>query len=63
MSSKLVLAVSSGRNYISKATLKISGPQGVVFHLQDSALDGGGELQKVGKLRALMLPIRNVGIS
>lgn len=43
MSSKLVLAISSGRNYILKATLKLSGPPGVAFHFQDSALDGGGE--------------------
>lgn len=41
MSSKLLLAVSSGRNYILKATLKLSGPPGVTFHMQDSALDGG----------------------
>jgi len=49
VSSKLLLAVSSGRNYILKATLKISGPQGVTFHVQDSALDDNGESQKVSK--------------
>jgi hypothetical protein len=63
MSSKLVLAVSSGRNYILKATLKLSGPPGVTFHFQDSALDGSGESQKVSKPHVLMLPIRNFGIS
>jgi hypothetical protein len=49
MSSKLLLAVSSGRNYISKATIKLTGPQGVTFRLQDSALDGDGGSQKVRK--------------
>jgi hypothetical protein len=63
MSSKLVLAVSSGRNYILKATLEISGPPGVIFHVQDSALDGGGESHKISKSHGLMLPIRNFGIS
>lgn len=65
MSSKLVLAVSSGRNHILKATLKISGPPGVTFHVQDSALDDSGESRKVRKRKphCLMLPIRNFGIS
>ena len=47
MSSKLLLAVSSGRNLL-KATIKLSGPQGVNFRFQDSALDGG-ESHKVSK--------------
>ena len=63
MSSKLLLAVSSGRNYILKATLKLSGPPGVTFHVQDTVLDGGGELQKASKPHGLMLRIRNVDIS
>jgi len=62
-SSKLLLAVSSGRNYILKATLKLSGPPGVTFHVQDSALDGDGESQKFSKPHGSMLPIRNCGIS
>lgn len=48
MSSKLLLAVSSGRNHILKATIKLSGPQGVTFRFQDSALDGDGS-HKVSK--------------
>ncbi|KAI0256634.1 trafficking protein particle complex subunit 10 [Lactifluus subvellereus] len=39
MSSKLLLAVSSGRNHVSRATLKLSGPPGVAFHFQESTLD------------------------
>jgi hypothetical protein len=62
MSSKLLLAVSSGRNYILKATLKLSGPPGVTFHVQDSVLDGDGESQKVIKPHGSMLPIRNFSI-
>jgi hypothetical protein len=62
MSSKLLLAVSSGRNHILKATLKLSGPPGVTFHVQGSALDGDGESQKIGKPHGSMLPIRNFGI-
>ncbi len=49
MSSKLLLAVSSGRNNILKATLKLSGPPGVLFHFRDSTLDGDGESQNVSK--------------
>lgn len=63
MSSRLVFAVSSGRNYILKATLKVSGPPGVTFHVQDSALDDGGESLKVKQQRGLMLRIRNFSIS
>lgn len=62
MSSRLLLAVTSGRNYILKATLKLSGPPGVTFHVQDSALDDG-ELQRVSKPHGVMLHIRNFGIS
>ncbi|KAI0288169.1 trafficking protein particle complex subunit 10 [Russula brevipes] len=40
MSSKLLLAVSSGRNHIPQATLKLSGPPDVTFRFQESALDG-----------------------
>jgi len=47
VSSKLLLVVSSGRNYVQRATLKFSGPQGVTFRLQESALDGDGGFQKV----------------
>ncbi len=50
MSSRLLLAVSSGRNHILKATLKLSGPSGVTFHFQDSALDDDGESQNVCEL-------------
>ncbi|KAH9966604.1 trafficking protein particle complex subunit 10 [Russula dissimulans] len=39
MSSKLLLVISSGRNHVQKATLKFSGPQGVTFRFQESALD------------------------
>jgi hypothetical protein len=42
MSSKLLLVVSSGRNHILKATLKLSGPSGVSFGFEDAALDGDG---------------------
>ena len=42
MFSKLLLAISSGRNHIVKATFKLSGPQGVAFRFQDSALDSDG---------------------
>lgn len=51
MSSKLLLVISSGRNHILKATFKLSGPQGVTFRFQDSALDSdGGSQQNVNKL-------------
>jgi hypothetical protein len=49
MSSKLLLAISSGRNHILKATLKLSGPQGVAFRFQDSTLDGDGGSRNVNK--------------
>jgi hypothetical protein len=42
MSSKLLLVISSGRNHVQKATLKFSGPQGVTFRFQESALDSDG---------------------
>ena len=47
MSSKLLLAISSGRNHVVKATLKLSGPPGVTFHFPTSTLYGGGESQSV----------------
>jgi hypothetical protein len=45
MSSKLLLVISSGRNHVLKATLKLSGPPGVTFRFQESALDGDGKSQ------------------
>ena len=47
MSSKLLLAVSSGRNHVSRATLKLSGPPGVTFRFQESTLDDDGGFQNV----------------
>lgn len=47
MSSKILLVISSGRNHILKASLKVSGPVGVTFRFQESVLDGGGEPQDV----------------
>ncbi|KAI0273565.1 trafficking protein particle complex subunit 10 [Gloeopeniophorella convolvens] len=40
VTSNLLLTVSSGRNHISKATLKLSGPTGVNFLFKKSVLDG-----------------------
>lgn len=42
MSSKLLLTVSSGRNHVSRATLKLSGSPGVTFRFQESRLDDDG---------------------
>jgi hypothetical protein len=47
MSSKLLLAVSSGRNHVLKATLRLSGPPGVTFRFQESVLDGDGGSRNV----------------
>lgn len=47
MSSKLLLAISSGRNHVLKATLKLSGPPGVTFYFQASTLYRDGESQSV----------------
>jgi len=47
MSSKLLLVISSGRNHVLKATLKLSGPRGVTFRFQASTLYGNGEPQSV----------------
>jgi hypothetical protein len=47
MSSKLLLVISSGRNHVLKATLKLSGPPGVTFRFQASTLYGNGKPQNV----------------
>ncbi|KAH9079351.1 trafficking protein particle complex subunit 10 [Lactarius deliciosus] len=43
MSSKLLLAISTGRNYVSKAKLKLAGPPDVAFLFKESTLEGDGE--------------------
>ncbi|KAH9180489.1 trafficking protein particle complex subunit 10 [Lactarius sanguifluus] len=40
MSSKLLLAISTGRNYVSKAKLKLAGPPDVTFLFKESTLEG-----------------------
>jgi hypothetical protein len=47
MSSKLLLSVSSGRNDVLRATLKLSGPPDITFRFQEAMLDDGGGFQKV----------------
>ena len=46
MSSKLLLAISTGRNYVSKAKLKLTGPPDVTFFFKESTLEGDGEPEK-----------------
>lgn len=43
MSSKLLLAISTGRNYVSKVKLKLTGPPEVSFLFKESTLEGDGE--------------------
>ncbi|KAH9048160.1 trafficking protein particle complex subunit 10 [Lactarius hengduanensis] len=40
MSSKLLLVISTGRNYVSKAKLKLAGPPDVAFLFKESTLEG-----------------------
>ncbi|KAH9005086.1 hypothetical protein EDB86DRAFT_3061943 [Lactarius hatsudake] len=40
LSSKLLLAISTGRNYVSKAKLKLAGPPDVAFFFKESTLEG-----------------------
>ena len=46
VSSKLLLGISTGRNYVSKAKLKLTGPPEVSFHFKESALDCDGGCEK-----------------
>ena len=46
VSSKLLLGISTGRNYVSTAKLKLSGPPDVSFHFKESTLDGDGGSEK-----------------
>ncbi|KAI9446516.1 trafficking protein particle complex subunit 10 [Lactarius indigo] len=39
MSSKLLLAISTGRNYVSKAKLKLTGPPDIAFLFKESMLE------------------------
>lgn len=40
LSSKLLLAISTGRNYVSKAKLRLTGPPDVAFLFKESTLEG-----------------------
>lgn len=44
---KIILALSTGRNNVSKAMLRLSAPSGVQFHIDQFALEGDGMLHKL----------------
>ena len=46
MSSKLLLAISTGRNHVLKAKLKLTGPPDVAFLFKESTLEGDGGSEK-----------------
>ncbi len=47
MSSRLLLAISTGRNCVSKAKLKLTGPPDVAFLFKESTLEGDGGSERV----------------
>lgn len=46
MSSKLLFVISTGRNYVSKAQVKLTGPSDVAFLFKESTLEGDGGCMK-----------------
>ena len=44
---KLLVVLSTGRNQISTASIKLSAPSGIHFEYGDAALDGNGETPDV----------------
>lgn len=41
--SRVILALSTGRNAVSKAMLRLAAPSGVQFHLDQFSLEGQGK--------------------
>jgi len=42
-SSHLLVVLHTGRNHLTKATIKLSGPAGIQFRYQEAVLQSGGE--------------------
>lgn len=44
--SKIIVALSTGRNAVSKAMLRLSAPSGVRFDVDELTVEGNGMLQR-----------------